>query len=365
MHSDTHARVALSRVPGVGPKTFRALTAYFGSASAVLRASTRELCEVGGVAEHTARNLRRSDQSCREADRIIAHAERYDIQIICALDDSFPYRLQPLNNAPPVLYYFGAADLNNARSVAVVGTREMSSRGARQIDRLLDPLADFAPLIVSGLAYGVDIYAHRRCLQVGLPTVAVMGSGFDRIYPQAHARTANQLADNGGGVLTAYPYWIKPEKDHFPARNRIVAMQSDLTVVVESAARGGSMITARMAHELGRKVGACPGRGGDPLSAGCNQLIKSGKAHLIEAAQDVVDLLGWKGHAAGRQQQLFTDLDPTERAIVELLRDQEGLDIDTLRIGSGSPPGALASTLLMLEMKGVVAALPGHAYRLC
>jgi DNA processing protein len=319
---------------------------------------------VDGIAGRTAEALAATDRPRREADAILQHAERHDIKILCTLDAGFPSRMQAHTGAAPILFYYGEADLNNPRTTAIVGTREMSAHGARQIDRILDPLTDYSPLIVSGLAYGVDIHAHRRCLQVGLPTLAVMGSGFDRIYPQAHAKTATRMAENGGGVLTAYPYWMKPEKDHFPARNRLVALLSDLTIVVESAARGGSMITARMAHELGRKVGACPGRGGDPLTEGCNQLIKSGRAHLIEAAQDIVDLLGWKGHAPGRQQRLFEDLDPGEQAVVNHLRDREGVEIDELHLALQQPPAHLASLLLMLEMKGIIAAMPGHRYRL-
>jgi len=303
MHPDTYSRLALSRMPNIGPKLFRSLIHHFTSAEEVFRARTQELCLVDGIAEKTAAAFEDTDRALREAETIIRHAERHDISLLCCLDDNFPSRMQPHTGAAPILYYYGEADLNNPRTLAVVGTREMSSNGARQIERILDPLADFSPLVVSGLAYGVDIYAHRRCLQTGLPTLAVMGSGFDRIYPQAHGKTALRMAENGGGVLTAYPFWAKPEKDHFPARNRVVAMLSDLTVVVESAERGGSMITARMAHELGRKVGACPGRGGDPLTEGCNILIKTGRAHLIESAQDIIGLLGWKGHAAGRQQR--------------------------------------------------------------
>jgi DNA processing protein len=365
MHPETHSRVALSRVPNIGPKLFRSLINHFEEASEVLRARPQELCEVGGIAERTAASFAAANERhLREADAILEHADRSNLQICCCLDDDYPSRLQPYTGAAPILYYYGEADLNNPRTVGVVGTREMSSNGARQIDRLLDPLTDFSPLIVSGLAYGVDVYAHRRCLQIGLPTLAIMGSGFDRIYPHAHRKTASQIAENGGGVLTAYPFWMKPDKDHFPARNRLVAMQSDLTVVVESAARGGSMITARMAHELGRKVGACPGRGGDPITEGCNHLIKSGRAHLIESAKDVVDLLGWKGHVTGRQQRLFDDLDPAEQAVIEQLKDREGVEIDELHITLKHPPAKLAGVLLMLEMKGLIAAMPGHRYRL-
>lgn len=364
MHPDTFSRVALSRVPNIGPKLFRALINHFGDAAEVFRARTQELCEVEGIAERTASHFSGESRFCREAENILEHADRYDIDILCCLDDAYPGRLASHASSAPILYHFGKTDFNNPRTIGVVGTREMSANGSRQVDRILDPLVDFSPLVVSGLAYGVDIYAHRRCLQVGLPTLAVMGSGFNHIYPSAHAKTARRLAEGGGGILTSYPYWMKPEKDHFPARNRIVAKLSDLTIVVESATRGGSMITAGMAHDLGRKVGACPGRGGDPLTEGCNQLIKSGRAHLMESGDDVIRLLGWKGAAPGRQRRLFDDLEPAEKAVVSHLRDRKGVEIDELHLSLKQPPAKLASTLLMLEMKGVIVGLPGHRYRL-
>lgn len=363
MSSDTYSRVALSRVPLVGAKLFRSLINHFGSAADALRARPQELCAVEGIAEKTAQAFS-EDRHFKEAESILHQAEKSEIQILCCFDEHFPKRIAAFQSSAPILYYFGEADLQNDRSIAVVGTREMSSRGSRQIDLLLDPIAEYSPLVVSGLAYGVDIYAHRRCLQIGVPTLAVMGSGFGNVYPAAHAKSALQMARNGGGVLTEYPYWMKPEREHFPARNRIVAMQSDLTVVVESATRGGSMITARMAHDLGKKVGACPGRGGDPLAGGCNALIKSGKAHLIEEGQDIIDLMKWKGATAGRQRRLFDDLDLDEQALVRYLRDREGVNIDELHHALEEPPAKLAGTLLMLEMKGIIAALPGHRYRL-
>lgn len=365
MHPDTFSRVALSRVPHIGPKLFRALTHHFGEAAEVFRARTQELCEVEGIAERTASFFSSEDRFLREAESILSHAERHDIDILCCLDANFPQRLAAQAGAPPILYHYGATDFSNPRTIGIVGTREMSPNGSRQVDRMLDPLVDFSPLVVSGLAYGVDIYAHRRALQVGLPTLAVMGSGFNNIYPAAHAKTARRFAENGGGILTAYPYWMKPDKDHFPARNRIVAMLSDLTVVIESAARGGSMITARMAHELGRKVGACPGRGGDLLTEGCNHLIKSGKAHLLETGLDAIELLGWKGAAPGRQIRLFDDLKPEEKTLVAHLRDRAAVEINELHLALGLPPAKLANILLMLEMKGVITTLPGHRYRLC
>lgn len=364
MHPNTFARVALSRIPQIGPKLFQNLVAYFGGADEVFRARPQELCQVEGIGGKVAAEFEKAETAKRAAERILHHAERNDIRILCCLDDDFPDALSRQAATPPILFYYGEADLNAPRKIAVVGTREMSSAGARQVDRLLDPLVDYSPLVVSGLAYGVDIYAHRRCLQVGLPTLAVMGSGFDRIYPAAHSKTALRMAENGGGVLTAYPFWMQPNKDHFPARNRLVAALADFTVVVESASRGGSMITARMAHDMGKKVGACPGRGGDPLTAGCNELVKSGRAHLIESGQDVVDLLGWKGYAPGHQTRLFENLNADEQDLVSHLRDKESVEIDELRLLLKHPPAKMANTLLMLEMKGVIAALPGHRYRL-
>ena len=363
MHPDMHSRVALSRVPNVGAKLFRSLIAHFGSADEALRARPRELCEVEGIAEKTAQAFE-GERHFSESDSILHHAEKSGVTILCCVDEDYPNRLAAFTGSAPILYHFGETDLQNPRSVAVVGTREMSGRGSRQIDLVLDPLAEYNPLIVSGLAYGVDIYSHRRCLQIGLPTLGVMGSGFGHVYPAAHAKTAMKMAESGGGILTEYPYWVKPERDHFPARNRIVAAQSDLTVVVESATRGGSMITAKMAHQLGKKVGACPGRGGDPLAAGCNALIKKGKAHLIEEGQDIIDLLKWKGAVRGTQRRLFDDLTPVEQTLAGYLRDRESVDIDELHQNIGEPPAKLAGTLLMLEMKGLIVSLPGHRYRL-
>ena len=363
MHPDQYHRVALSRVPTIGAKLFRSLLTHFETAEAALTARPRELREVPGIGERTAAHFA-DDRHRREADSILHFAERNGIDVLCCLDATYPARLATFPGAPPILYYRGQADLSNPRSVAVVGTRNMSPHGSRQIERLLAPLAEFAPLIVSGLAYGVDIRAHRCAMNAGLPTVGVMGSGFQRVYPGAHLKTALRMISKGGGILTEYPYWVKPEREHFPARNRIVAMLSDLTIVVESNASGGSMITAGMAHDLGRKLGACPGRPGDDTAAGCNALIREGRAHLIESGQDVIDLLKWTGPGPGRQRRLFDDLDPAETALVDRLRDRTAVDLDELRFELGVPPAKLANTLLMLEVKGVVASLPGGRYRL-
>ena len=366
MLSDLYARVALSRVPGIGPHLFRALLTHFGTASEVLRAHPRELEAVEGIATQTASSFRTyRDRSEREATAILEFAERNEIQISCCLDATYPNRLANDSGSPSILYHLGQTDLQTPRTVAIIGTRQMTAYGSRQVERLLDPLADYAPLIVSGLAYGVDHAAHRRALQLGLPTLAVMGSGCQHVYPAQHRRTARQMVESGGGLLTEYPHWMKPDRTHFPARNRIVARMADLVVVVESGRRGGSIITVNMANDYGRRVGACPGRVGEESSAGCNELIKTGRAHLIETGEDIIRLLGWNGAAGrGKQRRLFDDLDAEETAVVDRLRDQSSVGLDDLRFALEVPASQLAGTLMMLEVKGVVKTLPGHRYRL-
>ena len=364
MTSEEYAAVALSRVPAIGPRLYRRLIDRFGSAAAALEARPQELLTIEGLAEKTAAHFS-DDRHYREADAVVRFARKHPLQVLHLGAAGYPPALAAFDGAAAVLYHYGQTDWDNPRQLAIVGTRKMSAQGARQVERLLDPLRELGVLIVSGLAYGVDIAAHRRALRIGLPTLAVIGSGFEHVYPQAHRHTARQLAERGGGLLSEYPPWQSPEREHFPARNRIVAMLTAMTVVVESDRRGGSLITANMAQGYGKQVGACPGRPGDTHTAGCNELIKSGRAHLIEEAEDIIRLLNWSGTAVRPQLQLFERLDAEEREVVDCLTAGGSISIDELHRQLLRPPAALAGTLLVLEMKGILAALPGHRYRLC
>lgn len=355
--------MALSRVPAVGAKIFRSLLHHFGTAEAVFQAPARELHGVPGIAARIIKNLQ-DDRPLREAERILRHADRSSVEILRAGSGNYPPSLSPYDQAPPVLYHLGETDFANSRCLAIVGTRRMTERGARQIERLLDPLSGYRPLIISGLAYGVDIAAHRRAIRLGLPTLGVLGSGLDRLYPAAHASVVRRMAGQGGGVLTEYPFWQQPEREHFPARNRIVAMLSRMILVVESGETGGSIITARMGHDLGRTVGACPGRPEDMATLGCNALIKTGHAHLVDSADDIVRLLNWETPRSAPQLRLFQDLSPGETQVVERLSTDVSLSIDELARDLQTPPSTLAGTLLGLEIREVVAALPGQRYRL-
>ncbi|CAH1001376.1 hypothetical protein LEM8419_02278 [Neolewinella maritima] len=363
MTSEQYAAVALSRVPAIGAKLYRTLIRQFGSARAALAAPSADLRAVEGIAAKTAAHFG-GDQHYREADRVEQFARTHPLQILCFGEDAYPDALTAFESAPAVLYHYGQTDWSNPHPLAIIGTRKMSSYGGRQVERLVDPLQEMGALIISGLAYGIDITAHRRALRVGLPTVAVLGSGFEHIYPAAHRRTARQLAEQGGGLLSEYVPWQTPEREHFPARNRIVAMLAAMTVVVESSCSGGSLITAKMARDYGKPVGACPGRPGDPSTAGCNELIKSGRAHLIEAADDVTRLLKWGGTAQQAAQLKLFDLEVEEQEVVQQVPVGGSISIDELQRQLVRPPAALAGTLLMLEMKGILTALPGHRYRL-
>ena len=365
MHDDIFASLTLSRVSGVGPVVHRGLVHHFGSAAAVLRASKRELCQVHGVSHKIADHIL-APTARREAERIIEFAATHGIDVLCAGQPGYPANLHGFERAPPVLYHRGGTDLGRQRMLAVVGTRRISKEAGRQIERLLDPLREYDPIIVSGLAYGIDTAAHRRSLSLGLSTLAVMGSGLQYIYPYTNRRLAMDMCRQGGGLLTEYPHWVSPEREHFPARNRIVAMLAEMTLVVESDRSGGSIITANMAHELGRKVGACPGRGGDPATAGCNDLIRRGRAHLVDGAEDIVRLLGWEPDAPARPQlQLFVSLPAGQQRVVDALRKTaDPLSVDQLLQQLGVPTAWLAGTLLELEMQGIISALPGQRYRL-
>lgn len=362
MHPDTFYRVALSRVRNIGPILTRALTDHFGSAAEVFRAKASDLRSVPGVADGIISELQRPEAQ-QEAEKITSFADRHDIRVFHYQDADFPNRMRHMAGSPALFYYKGAADLNARRTIAIVGTRQPSSRGIRQTEQLLAELSSYQPLVYSGLAYGIDIHAHRNALQHELSTVAVLGSGLDRIYPDIHRTTARRML-SAGGLLTTHPHWMSPEREHFPARNRIVAMLAEVIIVVESDRKGGSIITANMARTMGRPVAAFPGRTDDKKSAGCNQLIKEG-GWLIERGEDIVDRLGWqKSKLAHRQGRLFQELSAEERAVVEQLSDQHDATVDQLRRSLSWSPVQLAGKLLEMEIKGLIRALPGQRYRL-
>lgn len=363
MHSDTLYRVALSRVPQIGPILSRALYTHFGSAEAVFHARPRELKAVDGVGDRVVREIVGA-QTQQEAASICRFAAANAIRIYHFSDSDYPKRFARFPSAPALFYYKGNGCLNAARTVGIIGTRKPTTRGIQQTELLLSGLQDYGPTIISGLAYGIDICAHRAALRCELPTLAVLGSGLNNVYPGNHRGVAQKMLETGG-VLTTYPHFMGPEREHFPARNRLVAMIADVVVVVESEEKGGSMITANMALELGKPVGAFPGRFDDKKSAGCNRLIQRHNGHLIENAADVANILDWQSSKVGnRQGSLFARLSESEQQIVSEIASHEEIGLDELNRKLSWPSGQLASRLLGMECKGLIKVLPGQRYRL-
>ena len=303
----------------------------------------------------------------KRAEFELKFMQEHQIRAMTPLDDDYPQRLTECADAPIVLYYKGNADLNQAKVICVVGTRQCTQYGVDLIHRFMADLHMRCPevLIVSGLAYGIDINAHREALAQGYPTVAVVAHGLDQIYPYPHRTTAAEML-NHGGLLTEFMSQTNADKPNFVRRNRIVAGMSDACIVIESKSKGGGLITAEIAQSYDRAVFAFPGAVGMPYSEGCNNLIRDNGAGLITCAEDFVKAMGWEDEALRRQaraegieRSLFVELSPEASAIVELLKQTNDLQLNILSVKTGIPIGQLTALLFQLEMKGVVKPLAG------
>jgi DNA processing protein len=265
-----------------------------------------------------------------------------------------------------MLYFKGDTDLNAKKVISIVGTREATDYGKDLCEKLIRDLAGYEVLIVSGLAHGIDAYAHRAALDQNLPTVCVLAHGLDNMYPAINRPLAMKMLEQGGW-LSDFMSRTKADKENFPRRNRIVAGISDATIVVESKAKGGSLITAEIANSYSRDVFAFPGRVDDLSSAGCNNLIRQHKAALVQSAADVIYMLGWEktiGINSPIQKQLFIELKPNEELIVSILKEKQQLPIDDLCLLCKLPMSIISSVLLTLEFAGIIKSLPGKVYRL-
>ena len=312
------------------------------------------------------------DEPMKRADFELKYIEEHGIRALTLMDDDYPQRLTECPDAPLILYYTGNSDLNQAKIVSIVGTRQITQYGADLIRRFIVGLRLHCPkvLIVSGLAYGVDINAHRQALENGYETVGVLAHGLDQIYPYRHKETAEAMVRHGG-LLTEFMTQTNADKPNFVRRNRIVAGMADAVVLVESAAKGGGLITAEIAQSYDRSVFAFPGNVDAELSKGCNNLIRDNGAALITSADDFVKAMGWYDETLRRlanndgiERNLFPDLSPEEQAVVNLLQQTNDLQLNILSVKTGLPIGQLAALLFQLEMKGVVKPLAGGMYHL-
>lgn len=365
-------RVAFASLRGINRRLADELAARLGCGGegpeeAFFKATERELALLNdGVTSHLFDRAYRDtclDRARRELDFIAAN----HIRTIYYADEGYPARLAEAVDAPLMLYALGSADLDARAMISIVGTRHATAYGIGFVDSLIAGLArsmQVKPVIVSGLAYGIDIAAHRAALREGLPTVAVLAHGLNTIYPSQHRPTAAQMVREGGMLLTDYLSSDPVHKGNFPARNRIVAALADCIVVAESAAKGGSLITARIAGEYCREVFAVPGRIGDRYSEGCNSIIADESAHLLTGSDALIDMMGWPRRPQPQEQlQLFPPVSADDSAILDFITARGEARAQEIAIALGRNVGRVTASLVDLEFKGLVTAFPGGLYR--
>ncbi len=364
--------MALTRVSHSPTAVLLQLYRMLGSATAIVDHRNHIEDVIPGASPKLKESLSNLDNALRRAAEELEYDQRYGIQVLTPADDRYPQRLRECDDAPLVLYYKGSANLNARRVINIVGTRKCTVYGQDLIRRFIEELHLRCPdiLIVSGLAYGVDIHAHRQALHNGYETVAVLAHGLDEIYPPRHRDTAVKMLSQGG-LLTEHMTRTNADKINFVRRNRIVAGMSDACVLVESAAHGGGLITARLSRDYNRDVFAFPGRIGDMYSEGCNNLIRDNGAQLLTSADDLLCAMGWQNdqqlveaQQSGIERQLFPDLSPDEQTIVSSLQQQNDQQINMLSVATNIPVYQLTAILFEMEMKGVVRTMAGGIYHL-
>ncbi|MBY0477831.1 MAG: DNA-processing protein DprA [Chitinophagaceae bacterium] len=366
MYTDLLYQLALTQVPHIGCVHAKILAEQFGTAEQIFKAKKTILEKIDGIGEVRARSIKQFT-AFKEQEAEISFVEKYKIQPLFLNDSAYPKRLLHCYDPPTLLFYRGTADLNASKVISFIGTRANTDYGKMMTEKMLEELHVHQPLIVSGLAYGIDAIAHRCSVKQQLSTVAVLAHGLDKIYPAQHTALAKEMIASNGGLLTEFRKETKPDKHNFPTRNRIVAGMCDATIVIETGIKGGSMITANLANNYNRDVFALPGKTTDSKSEGCNYLIQSNKAVLIRNAEDIVEQMGWQPKEKAtklKQKQLFIQLNENEKIIVQLLEQKEAVHIDELNLSCNLNSSIIASVLLTLELQNVVKSLPGKLYSL-
>lgn len=362
--------IALSFLPGVGDVNARKLISTFGSAEAVFKSSTADLHRMTHFGEMRAAKLySHFNEALQRAEEELMYIYGNDINYVTFADTRYPKRLRNCDDAPAVLYYKGDIDFNTERVISVVGTRSATDYGVSFCNDFLAALAEKYPetVVVSGLAFGIDVAAHRGALKNGLTTWAVFGHSLETVYPSQHKNVAKKILDSNGGLISDFPHKSGIDAFNFVKRNRIVAGLADALIVVESGKKGGSIITADIANHYNKDVFAVPGNINAVHSAGTNNLIKTNRANLLESVADLEYIMGWttKNKVAIQQKlAIFDDLDANEQTIVNILNKYEYLDIDNIIRQSKISFSTLSMSLLQLEFKGWISTLPGKLYAL-
>ncbi|MFM7768320.1 MAG: DNA-processing protein DprA [Bacteroidota bacterium] len=357
-------RIAITMIEGVGDVLARQLISYCGGVDAVFKERKKALVKIPGIGPKTAAAIA-NFKDFKKAEKELEFIHKHKIRVFFYTDADYPARMKNCHDAPLILYFKGSESLDARRMIAVVGTREATDYGKDQTKNICLELGRAGATIVSGLAYGIDITAHRTCIEHGIPTIGVVAHGLDRIYPQQHTSTARKMI-NLGGILTENPSGTIPDRENFPKRNRIIAGLCDAVIVTEAAKTGGALITADIANSYNRDVFAVPAKVIDLQSEGCNNLIKTHKAALIQSAQDVLYIMDWKEDTTSKKQkqiELFHDLNKDEKACLSILTNDAGVYVDEIAISLSKTQSLTAALLLNLELKGIIQCLPGKKYK--
>lgn len=364
LQTDLFFALALLKTEGIGDIFAKKLISHFGSAEAVFSAKKQEILSIDGVGEFLQKKLQQK-LSFALAETELKFIEQEKLSYTFYTDANYPEHLKQCPDGPMVLFQSGNLNLQNNKLISIVGTRQITTAGTQFTKKLIEDLAPLNPIIVSGFAYGVDIVAHQTAIDCGLQTIAVLAHGLNQIYPKTHKKFVNKVEENGG-FLTEFWSTSNPDRENFLKRNRIVAGMCQATVVVESAEKGGSLNTAQLANDYNREVFAVPGRTTDKYSQGCNNLIKTQRAHLLTSAADVVYMLNWdfstKKPEKIIQKQLFVTLNPEEQKIYDYLEKNGKEMMDIIAIDCDLPIFKISTHLLNMELQGVVRPLPGKFF---
>lgn len=354
--------LALTKTPKIGPILAKNLISYCGGIEQVFSKSKSELLKIPSIGPILVENFD-PKEAIADAKNDLKLLLQHEVNIITYLDPAYPKRLLNFDDAPILLFYKGNIDFNHHRTIAIVGTRTPTTYGTTTCERIIEGLLPYNVVIVSGMAFGIDSVAHRKSVELNIPTLGILGNGLPNVYPGENTSLAKKMLLNGG-LLSEFSYNAKPARENFPMRNRIIAAISDVIIVVESKSKGGSLITAEFGNAYNKDVFAVPGRVTEEFSVGCNKLIKQNKAHLIESAADIAYIMRWDEIDTNKyiQKQLFVELDEQEKIAFDIIRDNHEISIDQLSYKLQLNPSEVASVLLGLEFKGLIKTLPGKKY---
>ena len=360
-------QLALTKTAGIGTKTAQAIIEHLGSARALFEMTENDLRQIFKNREATIQSIL-SKSMFAICERELEFMQKYNIQSYFFTDEDYPSRLKQIPDKPICLFTQGTGNVEYPRIAAVVGSRKCSDYGRYIVEQVTDELQQLGAIVISGLAYGIDSIAHTSCLNKNIPTFAVMGTGFDRIYPREHFSLAQKIQEQNGGLITEYFTKTQPLPTNFPARNRIIAGLSDIVIVVEASKKGGALLTAKLANDYDREVVAVPGRIDDINSEGCNFLIESNRSHILSNMSIIEKVMSWDKNDTShsiyeKSKDKGSDLSGLEKRIYYKLKEKGELDIDTLLIEMGVSTNELSSALLNMELCDVIMSKPGRIYK--